>query len=88
MLSVGRGGDEQAMTVAHHPHFTADTAKDDSRTRQAVFGMFSKTRQHGLFVVFADVCRYPTEKLLTGGCLRHFADVAADQLHRIAAIGT
>ena len=49
--------------------------------------MLRQTRQHGLLVVLADVCRDTAEEGVAAGVFGHAADVLADEQHGSAAVG-
>ena len=74
------------LTIANHPYLALQSAEDNDRSGEAVFGMFCQTWKHRLLIVFADVSRDALHKLRAGNVFRHLADITTDQQHRIASI--
>lgn len=77
---------EQALAVAHHPYLALQTAVDDGRAGETVFGVFGKLLKARLGIVLADVGCDTTQKLMTRHLFWGVTQVAADKSHSLSAI--
>ena len=76
----------EALAVTDEPYLTSQTAEDDGRRREPVFGVCGKTGQLPPPVVFADVGADPRAELVAAEVPGGMAQVVTDEPHGVAAV--
>lgn len=71
----------QTLAIAYHPDFTAQSAEDDDRGGETVFGMLCQMRKQCLYVAATNGLCGSFAELMAADVLRHLLDEGGNGEH-------